>query len=618
MGTVYEAQHLRLGGKVAVKILSPQFAADPKFRDRFKREARSASQIRHPNVVQITDFGETPGGSVFFAMELLEGRDLQAILRQQAPLPWPRAQHLLAQAADALAAAHRCGIVHRDIKPGNVFVLESEGVRDFVKILDFGVAKILAPPTADSVLAKNLTGTGEVFGTAKYMAPEQAYGTSNDPRVDVYSLGIVAYELLTGRVPFTGESSFEIITRHVYERPLPPRELRPELPPALEAVVLRALEKQPENRFATMDEFSHALRMVGEPAAAWCASASPPKLPTTMPLPAQTDAATIPRRSDVARPSIEPTLFHLRMQPEAPIPTSQPVRAPAPPTTAAGMILASEGSPPAATANPTQRTTNLPRAEASTGPLARRSSPTHDETKREPAFAAPAAPTGPWRLMALAGLAAIGVASLSAAAVLLAIAPEPDESPRPAAEAAHTREDHEPRMAEEGAPEHPLAPSPALSALTPNTKIADERPATASTAAVDPIAEPAPVPDRGTAPSREPLALDDTARPSKPSVPRPRPHKPDKELARDLLAKIKKTCRDVGNGQRVEITLRVNKSGHVEDVELEAQDPLLRCVKKVARTAVFSGDIASFGLRGTIGSPSPEDCNNPFAKCGSK
>ena len=206
--------------------------------------------------MQITGFGETPSGSVFFTMELLEGHDLHHILQAHAsaPLPWPRAQHLLVQATDALAAAHRSGIVHRDVKPSNIFVLEGAGLQDFVKLLDFGIAKIVAPTlTADSALVKNLTGTGEIFGTAKYIAPEQAYGGTQDPRMDVYSLGVVAYELLTGRVPFTGQSSFEIITRHVYDSPRPLRELRPDLPAALEAVVLRAMEKKPENRFSTKE-----------------------------------------------------------------------------------------------------------------------------------------------------------------------------------------------------------------------------------------------------------------------------------------------------------------------------------------------------------------------------
>lgn len=307
MGTVYEAQHLRLGGKVAIKVLSAQLAANPKFRERFKREARSAAQVHHPNVVQIIDFGETPGGSVFFAMELLKGRDLQAILRQQAPLPWRRAQHLLVQAADALGAAHRCGIIHRDVKPANCFVLESEGVRDFVKLLDFGIAKIQMAPSADSVLLKNLTGTGEIFGTAKYMAPEQAYGSSDDPRVDVYSLGVVAYEMLTGRVPFEGATAFEILTRHINDEPRPPRERQPTIPKALEAVVLRAMEKQPARRFATMDELARALRDVtNEADAPWPGVARRPTLPVASAEPAHTDAATVPQRSQDGRRSIMP------------------------------------------------------------------------------------------------------------------------------------------------------------------------------------------------------------------------------------------------------------------------------------------------------------------------
>jgi len=260
MGQVYEGYHAALDRKVAVKVLLPRYAYEPKFRERFLREAKAASKVRHPNVVQILDFGDTPGGSVYFVMEFLEGRDLAAVLRQTGPLPWPRARHLLLQVLSALAAAHERKIIHRDIKPANFFIEELGGHHDLVKVLDFGIAKLAADAGAEeSSLAQSLTGTGEVFGTAKYMAPEQAYGASNDVRVDVYSLGIVAYELLTGKVPFTGVSVFDIITRHVNERPRPPRELVPEIPLEVEAWILRAIAKQPDDRFASMVAMEQAL-----------------------------------------------------------------------------------------------------------------------------------------------------------------------------------------------------------------------------------------------------------------------------------------------------------------------------------------------------------------------
>lgn len=431
---MYEAQHLRLGGKVAIKVLSSQLAADPKFRERFKREARSAAQIHHPNVVQIIDFGETPGGSAFFAMELLKGRDLQAVLREHAPLPWRRAQHLLVQAADALGAAHHCGIIHRDVKPANCFVLESEGVRDFVKLLDFGIAKIHAAPTGDSVILKNLTGTGEIFGTAKYMAPEQAYGSSDDPRVDVYSLGVVAYEMLTGRVPFNGTTAFEILTRHINDEPRPPRELQPTIPEALDAIVLRAMEKQPSRRFATMDELARALRKVtNEADAPWPGVARSPTLPVTSAEPAHTDATTAPQRPKVGHRSAVPgavlppiSAVDAKETEVAPValgsavaqlPSTEPLAADAPATPAApgvaGFALAEAPTPV-----PSTQRTSMPRQEAATGPQVQRAA-SYDATGSDSAVSSPHdRARAKRRLMSV--LLVLGIVALSATGVLLA------------------------------------------------------------------------------------------------------------------------------------------------------------------------------------------------------
>ncbi|MEX1368322.1 MAG: protein kinase, partial [Nannocystaceae bacterium] len=264
MGQVYEAVHETLDRKVAIKVLLPRFAYDARFRERFLREAKAASKIRHPNVVQIVDFGDTPTGSVYFAMEYLEGQDLRALLQQTGAMPWARARNLLLQITSALAAAHDHGIIHRDLKPANFFISEARGFHDFVKVLDFGIAKITADPTGDRSVAQSLTGTGQVFGTAKYMAPEQAYGSSDDPQVDVYSVGVVAFEILTGRLPFEGSSAFEIITRHVNEAPPSLRSIEPSVPAAVEAVVLHALEKKPEARYRSMDALERALSAIPE------------------------------------------------------------------------------------------------------------------------------------------------------------------------------------------------------------------------------------------------------------------------------------------------------------------------------------------------------------------
>ncbi len=275
MGQVYEGMDETLDRKVAVKVLLRKLADDERFHQRFLREAKAASKIQHPNVVQIIDFGQTPGGSVFYAMEFLKGRDLAALLRAERVLPWPRVRHILLQIVRALGATHDRNIIHRDIKPANFFVLEARGLDDFIKLLDFGIAKFAVDPdNEEKSLAMSLTGAGEVMGTAKYMAPEQAYGDSNDPRVDIYAVGIVAYELLTGSVPFTGASVFEILKQHVDTMPRPLREHDPSLAPEVEAFVLRALAKTPEGRFASMDEMEAALQSI--PADASGATHVPP------------------------------------------------------------------------------------------------------------------------------------------------------------------------------------------------------------------------------------------------------------------------------------------------------------------------------------------------------
>jgi len=259
MGQVYAGVQKSLDRKVAVKLLLPRFAAEPRFRERFLREAKAASKVHHPNVVQILDFGETSNGWAYFVMELLEGQDLQALIRAEGRLPWSRAQPLLLQITAALGAAHDLKIVHRDIKPANCFVIETEDHRELVKLLDFGLAKITAEPGEES---DSLTATGEVFGTAKYMAPEQAVGSSKDPRVDVYSVGVMAYEMLTGRAPFTGPTAFHVITKHINEPPKPPRRLNWEIPREVEAIILQALAKQPADRFGSIHEMRHALAAV--------------------------------------------------------------------------------------------------------------------------------------------------------------------------------------------------------------------------------------------------------------------------------------------------------------------------------------------------------------------
>jgi serine/threonine protein kinase len=260
MGHVYAAVHIALDQRVAIKVLQPRFVDDERFRARFLQEARAASSIRHPNIVEIKDFGEAQGGAVYFVMEHLRGHDLSVELRHQGALPWPRARNILLQAASGLQAAHAKKIIHRDIKPGNCFLLDDEdaGLVDVVKLVDFGIAKV-----GDSS-RRGLTGTDEIIGTAKYMSPEQARSERLDARSDVYSLGAMAYEMLTGLVPFRRSDVLGVIAAHLEEQPEPMRRLAPEVPAAADAMVLKMLAKAPKDRYASMKAVMQVLQAIPE------------------------------------------------------------------------------------------------------------------------------------------------------------------------------------------------------------------------------------------------------------------------------------------------------------------------------------------------------------------
>jgi eukaryotic-like serine/threonine-protein kinase len=246
MGTVYRARHAALGRSFAIKALRRDLAQDSELAARFIQEAKAAAAVSHPSVVQITDFGALPSGQPYFVMELLEGRTLSRILREQGSLPPERAARIARQVAEALAAAHAVGIIHRDLKPDNVQIAVGAGAHEMVKVLDFGLAKVAG--------ASRLTRQGMVFGTPHYMSPEQAAGEPIDHRVDIYALGVVLYELLTGRLPFEADSFMGVLTKHIYMEPPPPSRLLTggaELGP-LEQITMRCLAKQPANRFADM------------------------------------------------------------------------------------------------------------------------------------------------------------------------------------------------------------------------------------------------------------------------------------------------------------------------------------------------------------------------------
>jgi serine/threonine protein kinase len=258
MGTVYRATHLLIDRPVAVKVLHTRFVEDEAAQARFRREARAAGRLQHPNAVAVTDFGRTPEGFVYIVMELLEGRTLRDVLADDAPLAPARAVELMMQIAAAVEAAHEAGVIHRDLKPANIFVVERKHLPPVVKVLDFGIAKLAADSFDDSE-ARNLTQTGVMIGTPRYMSPEQCDGEHLSPAADVYSLGIIFYEMLTGATPFNGASPLAVALQHSTKPPRPPRELVPTLPAQLEEVVLRALAKKPDERPADAGAFREEL-----------------------------------------------------------------------------------------------------------------------------------------------------------------------------------------------------------------------------------------------------------------------------------------------------------------------------------------------------------------------
>jgi serine/threonine protein kinase/tetratricopeptide (TPR) repeat protein len=263
MGTVYRATHLLIERPVAVKVLSPRLVTDDAAKERFRREARAAGRLQHTNAVAVTDFGETREGLVYLVMELLEGKPLRDVLAHDAPLDPARAVSLMLQIAAAVEAAHEAGIIHRDLKPGNIFLVQRPDSPYIVKVLDFGIAKI-ADAGGEFSLHDTLTGTGVMIGTPRYMSPEQCDGAQLTPASDVYSLGVILYEMLTGQTPFTGVSPLALALAHSSESPRPPRELVASVPPALEAVVLHALEKGAETRPSDAGDFRRELFAVAE------------------------------------------------------------------------------------------------------------------------------------------------------------------------------------------------------------------------------------------------------------------------------------------------------------------------------------------------------------------
>ncbi|ACY16375.1 serine/threonine protein kinase [Haliangium ochraceum] len=257
MGAVYLAEHPLIGKKVALKVLHPEFSSQPDVVQRFFHEAKSVNDIQHPNIVDIVDYGvlENGGKLVYFIMEFLDGASLSEVIREHAPLAPERALTIALQVADALGACHRSGVIHRDLKPDNIILVRRRHQEDFVKLLDFGIAKL----TGDQKVSVR-TRTGVILGTPTYMSPEQCEGEGEvDHRADIYSLGILLYEMVTGQVPFRGETYGQVLMQQLTHYPEPPSSVRGVVPPHVEAVILKTLEKTPDTRFQSMEELMHAL-----------------------------------------------------------------------------------------------------------------------------------------------------------------------------------------------------------------------------------------------------------------------------------------------------------------------------------------------------------------------
>jgi serine/threonine-protein kinase len=273
MGEVYEAEHALIRRRVAVKILQRSLASDPQAIERLQREAQSTSGLGHPNIVDTLDFGWSDDGEVFLVMEWLEGENLDQRLHR-GPIDVPTGLEIAAQAAAGLAEAHERGVIHRDLKPANLFLTRDRRGALVVKVLDFGIAKLAAHHT-------KLTGTGVLVGTPNYMAPEQAFGEEVDARADIYALGVILYELVTGQVPFHADSPLAVLHQHTSRIPVPPSTIAPErgISHEVEALVMRCLAKKPGERFASMHELAQAIEAVRHAPAA----PAPPPAPAPAP-----------------------------------------------------------------------------------------------------------------------------------------------------------------------------------------------------------------------------------------------------------------------------------------------------------------------------------------------
>ncbi|MCU0660749.1 MAG: serine/threonine protein kinase [Myxococcota bacterium] len=257
MGTVYEARHLLIGRKLAVKFLHAQYVTSAEVVARFQREAQAAAAIGHENIIEVTDMGAGPDGAPYIVMEYLNGRDVSQLLQDIGSLPAGRAAYILAQALSALEAAHQVGIIHRDLKPENIYLIDKPTRPDYVKLLDFGISKFRSLETAGM---KGLTQTGTVLGTPYYMSPEQARGDVDlTPKSDIYAMGVILYQMVTGRLPFDAPNYNALLVKILTEDPVPPESIAPHLPPDLAHTIRIAMAREADRRFSDCIDFRNRL-----------------------------------------------------------------------------------------------------------------------------------------------------------------------------------------------------------------------------------------------------------------------------------------------------------------------------------------------------------------------
>ena len=405
MGTVVEATHVQLHQRVALKFLRAELLGNTQVVARFTREAQAAARIQSVHVARVLDVGELPSGAPYMVIEYLDGEDLEQVLRRRGPLPIAEAVDLLLQGAEAVAEAHTLGIVHRDLKPANLFLARYPGGRQIVKVLDFGISKVQSPPDNPG-----LTQAAAMIGSPPYMAPEQVRSArAVDVRSDIWSLGAVLYELLTQTMPFPVESVQSLFVAILFNDPAPPRALRAEIPPALDAVVIRCLQKDPALRFQDVAALAAALGPFGSPSSADVpariaqlihAGATAVTTAAEDAAPAPTPAASLPGQRAIASAQTSPLsdvaaadgAATARTQAFVPVsveaPPRQRTRSPVIALVGAGAILAAGAAYWLGTRTPRQRTATVSVAAAAPAPA---------PSPPPPPRAAPAAPAPPER-----------------------------------------------------------------------------------------------------------------------------------------------------------------------------------------------------------------------------